>query len=206
MRQPSRSEMGFTLIELAVVISIIAVLDVAVGQTAKLNVVFVPAVQLPSVQPVAAGQGGNGSWHVPGQGSPGQGPGQGPAQCTVNLTMADSSGKVVAASTETLLPNQSKSISFDNAAVVNPLGNPPAAEYHALVAIPECPDNTTTCSRQERQLQTECLQLSGEFASSLESIDDASGKTVAILPGISTGSSTQLIGLQPGGSPHEDRD
>jgi len=194
MRQSSRSELGFTLIELAVVIAIIAVLDVAVGQTAKLNVVFVPAVQLPAVQTVA-GQGGKGNL-------------QGPAQCTVNLTIADGAGKVVATSTETLLPNQSKSISFDNAATVNPLraGDPTAVEYHAWVAIPECPDNTTTCSRQERQVQTECLQRSGEFGSSLESIDDASGKVVAVLPAVSTGSAAQLIDLQKGGSLREDRD
>ena len=196
MRQSSRSELGFTLIELAVVIAIIAVLNVAVGQTAKLNVVFVPAVQLPTVQPVS-GQGWKGKPQPP------QGP-QGPAQCTVNLTIADSTGKVVVTSTETLLPNQSQSIKFDNAAVVNPL-NAGAVDYHALVAIPECPDNTTTCSRQERQLQTECLQHSGEFASSLEIIDDASGKTVAVLPGVSTGTSTQLIGLLKG-EPGEDGD
>jgi prepilin-type N-terminal cleavage/methylation domain-containing protein len=172
----SRSEAAFTLIELLVTIAIIAVLIGGVDQTAKLNVVFVPAVQLPAVQ-TGANPAAN------------QGP-QGPAQCAVNLNIYDDTGKVLAASTETLLPNQSKSLKFDNVAATTSAqaaGDPTAVEYHASVAIPACPDNGTTCSKQDRELQEQCLAHANEFASSLEIIDDASGKTMAALPGVPTG-------------------
>jgi len=163
MLRGSRLQLGFTLIELSVVTAIIAVLDVAVGQTAKLNVVFVPAVQLPAVQLPAV-------------------------QCTVDLKISDNNGNVVASSTETLLPNQSKSISFDNLgpAAGAPAGDPTAVEYHASVAIPSCPDNSNNCSRQERQLQGECLAHRTEFASSLELIDDGTHKALVALPGVPT--------------------
>ena len=170
-----KPKLGFTLIELAVVIAIIAVLDVAIGQSVKLNVVFLPAVQLPAVQVPAV------------------------QQCTVDLKIYDSTGKVVAASTETLLANQSKSITFDNVAPgTGPTagGDPTAVEYHASVSIPACPDDGTTCSRHERQLQAACLEHSNEFASSLELIDDGTHKTIAALPGVST----ELIGLLKGGA------
>ncbi|HTF34467.1 MAG TPA: prepilin-type N-terminal cleavage/methylation domain-containing protein [Myxococcota bacterium] len=176
MLQNSKSKLGFTLIELSVVIAIIAVLDAAIGQTVKLNVVFLPAVQLPAVQLPAV------------------------QDCAVDLKIYDLSGKVVATSTETLLPNQSKSISFDNVVPgtsAAAAGDPTAVEYHASVAIPACPDNSTTCSRQERQLQAKCLEHSNEFASSLELIDDGTRKTVTALPGVST----ELIGLLKGGAP-----
>jgi prepilin-type N-terminal cleavage/methylation domain-containing protein len=181
MPEYSKSEVGFTLIELLVVIAIIAVLIGAVGQTVKLNVVFVPAVQLPAVQLGASPAADQSE--------------QGPAQCTVNLNIYDNTGKVVATSTETLLPNQSKSLKFDNvapAAGAQAAGDPTAVEYHASVAIPACPDNSTTCSKRDRELQGQCLEHANEFASSLEIIDDASGKTTAALPGVSTG----LIGLR----------
>ena len=168
MPQDSMSKRGFTLIELAVVIAIIAVLDVAVGQSAKLNVAFLPAVQLPAVQLPAV------------------------QQCTVDLKIYDNTGKIVAMGTETLLANQSKSITFDNAAPTAGTGasDPTAVEFHASVEIPACPDNSTRCSRQERQAQGACLEHRNEFASSLELID-ANGKTVTALPG----ASTELIGL-----------
>ena len=173
MPQDSSSRLGFTLIELSVVIAIVAVLDVALGQTLKLNVVFLPAVQLPAVQVPAV------------------------QQCAVELKLYDNTGKVVASSTETLLPNQSKSISFDNVAPGNGAtagSDPTAVEYHASVAIPACPDGSTTCSKGERQLQAEGLEHSNEFASSLELIDDGTHKVTAALPGVST----ELVGLLKG--------
>ncbi len=169
----SKFKQGFTLIELSVIIAIIAVLDVGLGQTAKLNIVFLPAVQLPAVQVPAV------------------------QQCSVDLKIYDNTGKVVAMSTETLLPNQSKSLSFDNVAPGTAAGDPTAVEYHASVGIPTCPADSTTCSKQERRLQAECLAHSNEFASSLELIDDGTQKTIAALPGVST----ELIGLLKGGVP-----
>jgi hypothetical protein len=121
-------------------------------------------------------------------------------QCTVDLKIYDNTGKVVATSTETLLPNQSKSLSFDNVAPATGAtagGDPTAVEYHASVGIPACPDDSTTCSKQERRLQAECLAHSNEFASSLELIDDGTRKTIAALPGVST----ELIGLLKAGVP-----
>jgi prepilin-type N-terminal cleavage/methylation domain-containing protein len=176
MPQYSKLKQGFTLIELFVVIAIIAVLDATLGQTVKLNVAFVPAVQLP----------GDNSTQ--------------PAQlCTVLLNIYDNTGKVVATGTETLIPNQSKSISFDNVAP-NPnaaAGDPTAVEYHASVSIPVCPSDpsvSTTCSAHQRLLQQECLNHSYEFASNLELIDDGTGKTIVAQPGVSP----ELIGLLKG--------
>src|SRR5271166_3648586 len=163
MLEHSKSKLGFTLIELAVVIAIIAVLDVAIGQSVKLNVVFLPAVQLPAVQLPAV------------------------QRCTVNLKIYDNTGNVVVTSAETILANQSKSITCDNVANgtgPTAAGDPTAVEYHASVEIPACPDNSATCSRQERQLQAACLEHSNEFASSLELIDDGTRKTVTALPGV----------------------
>jgi len=164
MPKHSRLKRGFTLIELSFVIAIIAVLDVAIGQSAKLNVAFLPAVQLPAVQ------------------------------CTLDLKIYDNMGNVVASGIQTLLANQSKSITFNNAASgTSPTaGDPTAVEFHASVEIPACPDNSTTCSKQEREVQSICLEHRNEFSSSLELID-ANGKTVTALSGIAT-----LIGSSPG--------
>ena len=172
----SKLKQGFTLIELLVVIAIIGVLDASLGQTVKLNVVSLPAVQL----------SGNNTL-LPAQ------------QCTVLLDIYDNTGKVVATGTETLLPNQSKSISFDNVAP-NPnaaAGDPTAVEYHASVSIPACPSDpsvSATCSTQQRLLQQECLNHSYQFTSSLELIDDATSKTIVALPSVSP----ELIGLLKG--------
>ncbi len=170
----SKSKRGFTLIEMGVVIAIIAVLDVAIGQSVKLNVVFLPAVQLPAVQLPAV------------------------QRCTVDLKISDNTGKVVATSTETLLPNQSRSLTFDNVApgTTPAAEDPTAVEYHASVSIPACPDHSTTCSRQERTLQAACLEHSTELASSLELIDDETHKTIAALPG----APTEALELLRGGS------
>jgi prepilin-type N-terminal cleavage/methylation domain-containing protein len=175
MRQYSKLKRGFTLIELLVVIGIIGVVDATLNQTVKLNVAFVPAVQLPASNAV-------------------------PEQlCTVLLNIYDNTGKVVATGTETLTPNQSKSISFDNLAP-NPnaaAGDPTAVEYHASVSIPVCPSDpsvSTTCSAHQRLLQQECLNHSYEFASNVELIDDGTGKTIVVQPGVSP----ELIGLLKG--------
>jgi Tfp pilus assembly protein PilE len=81
-RRCSTAEAGFTLIELGPIVAIIAVLSLVAGQTARLNVVFLPAVQ------------------------------KAPAQCTVNLEMFNQEGTKVASSTATLLPNQSASLTL----------------------------------------------------------------------------------------------
>jgi Tfp pilus assembly protein PilE len=81
-RRCSTAEAGFTLIELGPIVAIIAVLSLVAGQTARLNVVFLPAVQ------------------------------KAPAQCTVNLEMFNQDGTKVASSTATLLPNQSASLTL----------------------------------------------------------------------------------------------
>jgi hypothetical protein len=59
------------------------------------------------------------------------------------------------------------------------------------VEIPACPNNSATCSRQERQEQGACLEHRNELVSSFELID-ANGKTVTALPGVAT----ELIGLR----------
>jgi prepilin-type N-terminal cleavage/methylation domain-containing protein len=80
---PRRSECGFTLIELVGAIMVIGVLGLGAGQAARLNVVFLPAVQK-SV----------------------------PAQCTATLKIFDDAGNPLAQATALLLPNQSSSLVF----------------------------------------------------------------------------------------------
>jgi prepilin-type N-terminal cleavage/methylation domain-containing protein len=147
---------GFTLIELTVVIGIIAVLGMASDQTASLNVVFVPAVQSQPGVSVPAVQ-----------------------QCALNLAILDRAGTVLASSTEIVSPNQSRSLIYP------PVGkDPTAVELHAVVAVPACPDNSTSCSEAAERAQQACRGLSAHIASSLEIIDNASGKTVVALPGM----------------------
>ena len=94
-------------------------------------------------------------------------------QGTLTLKIFGNTGRVVASGTETLLANQSKGISFDNVVpgAGGTVGDPTAIEFHASVEIPPRPNNRTTCSRQERELQAACLERRAEFASSLELID-----------------------------------
>jgi Tfp pilus assembly protein PilE len=142
----STSESGFTLIELGPIVAIIAVLSLVAGQIARLNVVFLPAVQ------------------------------KAPAQCTVNLEMFKQDGTKVTSSTETLLPNQSATLTMPT--------DPTAVEIHAAVGVPECPDNSTTCSTDQQRMQSQCARLKAGFFGSLEIVDVASGKTLAALPAV----------------------
>ena len=147
---------GFTLIELTVAIAIVAVLGMAFDQTASLNVVFVPAVQSQPGVSVPAVQ-----------------------QCALNLAILDRAGNVLASSTEILSSNQSRSLIYP------PVGkDPTAVELHAVVAVPTCPDNSTSCSEAAERAQKACRGLSANIASSLEIIDNASGKTVVALPAV----------------------
>lgn len=147
------SQRGFTLIEFGAAIAITGVLGLSVTQIARFNVLFLPAVQF----------------------------GAAPSQCTADLKIFDASGNTLASSTVTLLPNQSQTLSFQNAPSAN--GDPTAVELHALATVPDCPDNSESCSPSVRAQQQACANNPRDFNGTLELADGTTGLTLITLPG-----------------------
>ena len=120
-----RSESGFTLIELAGAIALVGVLGLATGQSARLNVVFLPAVQK-SV----------------------------PAQCTTDLKIFDAAGNTVAHSAATLVPNQSSSLVFQpdpTAVEIHAAITVPACPNDATICSASELATQTACRKMGRQ-------------------------------------------------------
>jgi prepilin-type N-terminal cleavage/methylation domain-containing protein len=147
------SQRGFTLIEFGAAIAITGVLGLSVTQIARFNVLFLPAVQF----------------------------GAAPSQCTADLKIFDNLGNTLASSTVTLLPNQSQTLSYQNAPSAN--GDPTAVELHALATVPDCPDNSESCSPSVRAQQLACANNPRDFNATLELADGTTGLTLVTLPG-----------------------
>ena len=157
------SQRGFTLIEFGAAIAIVGVLGVSVNQIARFNVLFLPAVQL----------------------------GAAPSQCTADLKIFDSMGNTLASSTATLLPNRSQSLNFQNipgatttSSDASANTDPTAVELHALATVPDCPDNSQSCSPTVRAQQQACANNPRNFSATLELADGTTGLTLITLPAV----------------------